>query len=529
VRAPLGQALGLTTDRGCRQTKSPIVPDLTPLASALSGAGRDQSIATKARLRGAGPTIYTWFHRASNTTGDGRTISRPRDSSPMAEPIISVSGLRGVIGESLSPELAARYACAFASLAPPGPLVIARDGRATGGMLAAALNAALNAVGRNTIDAGVASTPTAGVLVRALRAAGGVQISASHNPPQYNGLKLFSAEGRVLPANQGEQVIERYRKGAPAWVGHDQIGHTQPLADTCQRHLELVLATVDVERIRACRFRVLLDANHGSGSLLGARLLEALGCEVTLLGGSPDGRFAHPPEPTAANLASVLARVISSGAEVGFCQDPDADRLAIIDERGAYLGEEYTLALAVDHVLSLTPGPVVTNCSTSRMTEDLADKYGVAFARAKVGEANVVELMQSQGAVIGGEGNGGVIDPRVGYVRDSFAGMALVLDALAARGTTIGQWAATLPRYEIAKTSIGLAANKLAAGLAALERRFADARADKLDGVRWDWPGKWLLVRASNTEPIVRAIAEASTAAEANRLCEEARRVLEQV
>ncbi|MBI2824380.1 MAG: phosphoglucosamine mutase [Planctomycetia bacterium] len=444
----------------------------------------------------------------------------------MSEPIISVSGLRGIVGESLTPELAIRYACAFAQAQPAGPILITRDGRATGPMLALAVAAGLQAIGCDTIDAGVAATPTTGALVRALAAAGGIQISASHNPAEYNGLKLFSREGRVIPAAAGQRVLDEFRRGAIRWARHDQVGRPTACADSISRHCELVLATVDAERIQGRNYRVLLDSNHGAGSLVGRRLLEALGCRLTLLGSVADGAFEHTPEPTAENLASVFDRVRQSGADIGFCQDPDADRLAIIDETGRYLGEEYTLALCVDHLLSSRPGPVVTNCSTSRMTEDLASRHRVPFYRSAVGEANVVDCMLAHGAVLGGEGNGGVIDPRVVLVRDSFVGMALVLDAMAVRQVNVSQLADALPRYEIVKTKIALAPEKIAAGLAALARHFQDATADRLDGLRLDWPGKWLLVRASNTEPIVRAIAEAPTAAEAGRLCSEAARVL---
>jgi phosphomannomutase len=267
---------------------------------------------------------------------------------------------------------------------------------------------------------------------------------------------------------------------------------------------------------------------------LGKVLLEHLGCEVTVLGGRPDGRFEHPPEPTAENLAGVLDQVTQVDAHVGFCQDPDADRLAIVDENGRYLGEEYTLAICANHVLGQTPGPIVMNCSTSRMTEDVARKYGLPFYRTAVGEPNVVDTMLEVGAVLGGEGNGGVIDPRVGLVRDSFAGMALVLDAMASRGQQVSVLADELPRYAIRKTKLELDRAKIAPALNALEREFPSARADRLDGLRLDWgnpdgSGSWLLVRASNTEPIVRLVAEAPTADGAERLCSEAARVIRAV
>ncbi len=287
-----------------------------------------------------------------------------------------------------------------------------------------------------------------------------------------------------------------------------------------------MLATVDVKRIRQRRFRVLLDSNHGAGSLLGWRLLEDLGCQFTILGDSPDGQFEHLPEPTAENLDGVRSAVTQFGADVGFCQDPDADRLAVIDRSGRYLGEEYTTALCVDHVLRHARGPIVTNCSTSRMSQDLAERAGVPFFRSAVGEANVVDCMLAHGALFGGEGNGGPIDPRVGLVRDSFVGMARLLDMMAERERPIGELADALPRYEIVKTKVSLLPDRVPAGLDALGRHFADAAADRLDGLRLDWPGRWLLVRPSNTEPIVRIVAESATAAEAQRLCNKAAKVL---
>ena len=444
----------------------------------------------------------------------------------MSEPIISVSGLRGVIGESLTPDLAARYVAAFAATLPPGPVVVSRDGRTTGPMLAAAVHSALSASGKDVWDAGIAATPTLGVLVRHYNAVGGVQISASHNPLPYNGLKLFNHEGRVIPAAAGKFVLERYRAGNFAWVPHDQLGNIRPLPDSTGPHLKLLLEIVEAAAIRRRASKVLLDSNAGAGSLLGRTLLQQLGCQVTILGGDPTGRFLHPPEPTAENLKSVQQQVVDSGADIGFCQDPDADRLAVIDEQGRYIGEEYTVALCLDHVLRQKVGHVVTNCSTSRMAEDLAAKYHATFSRSAVGEANVVDEMKKCAAIFGGEGNGGPIDPRIGYVRDSFVGMALILAALAERKSKTSELVQELPRYEIHKKTTPLASERLPAALAALEKHFSDARADRLDGLRLDWPDRWLIVRGSNTEPIVRIIAEAPQASAAAQLCAQASAVL---
>lgn len=437
----------------------------------------------------------------------------------MSELIISVSGLRGIVGRGLTPEKALRYVNAFCRLLPAGAVVLGRDGRNSGPMLCRAVEAALLGAGRDVLAAGVVSTPTVGVLVRQLGAAGAVQVTASHNPPAYNGLKLFSAAGRVIPQQFGQQVLDEYRAGETQWAEYDHLGAARRCSDPLSAHLQAVLATVDQERIRSCAFRVLLDANHGAGGALGQRLLEELGCRVIALGATPDGQFDHPPEPLAENLGSVCETVQREHVQIGFCQDPDADRLAVIDEQGRYLGEEYTLALCVDHVLQQRKGPVVTNCSTSRMTEDLARRHGVPFYRSPVGEAHVVDAMLQHQAVFGGEGNGGPIDPRVGLVRDSFVGMALILDAMARSGQPVSQLAARLPRYAIFKSKVPLAPAAVAPGLQRLASRFAEAAADWLDGLRLDWPEKWLLVRPSNTEPIVRIVAEAAERKEAEALC----------
>ncbi len=343
----------------------------------------------------------------------------------------------------------------------------------------------------------------------ACRAAGGIQITASHNPHPYNGIKLFSANGRVIPAGLGKEVLDRYRAYRPDRTERGKSGAGSVCEDTTSEHLSAVMEIIDAEWIRRSGFRVVLDSNHGAGGPLGQRLLDELGCHATILGEEPTGEFAHTPEPIAENLAGVLKAVPEAGADIGFCQDPDADRLAVIDENGRYIGEEYTIALCADHILRHRKGPIVTNCSSSRMTQDLAEKYGVPFYRSAVGEANVVDAMLAHNAIFGGEGNGGPIDPRVVLVRDSFVGMALILDAMAEREMKVSQLAGELPHYEIVKTKIALPPEKIPAALDALERHFSDAKPDRLDGLRLDWPGRWLLVRGSNTEPIVRAIAEA--------------------
>jgi phosphomannomutase len=439
--------------------------------------------------------------------------------------IISVSGLRGVVGENLDEQVVARYVTAFAAGLPQGLVVVTRDGRPSGEAFARTIADVLTAAGFDVLDGAVAATPTTGVLVREHGAVAGIQISASHNPSQYNGLKLFDAEGKVLSARLGEAVLRRYQQGDASLLS-GRKGSRIVCNDTTGQHLKKILATIDVEAIRARRFNVLLDSNHGAGAALGRRLLEELGAEVHLRGETPDGRFEHPPEPLAENLDQVGEQVVAHGADVGFCQDPDADRLAVIDEQGRYIGEEYTLALCLDHVLRDTPGTVVTNCATSRMAEEIAARHGSKLLRTAVGEANVVEAMIANRAVFGGEGNGGPIDPRVGYVRDSFVGMAQILAAAAARKAPVSQLAEELPRFHMLKTKVELAPSRIDAALGALERHFSTGRPNRLDGLRVEWDDRWLLVRASNTEPIVRIIAEAPTQQEVQELCEQAGRVM---
>jgi len=463
------------------------------------------------------------------------TMTTTASASPPAEPlIVSVSGLRGVVGQSLSPGVAAAYALAFAETLPTGPIVLGRDGRASGPQLKAAIITALTAAGRDVLDCDVAATPTIGIVVAEQQAAGGIQISASHNPARYNGLKLFGGEGRVLPAAAGEAVKRRFealRRAAPAAVATGRAG-TARSVDGVAPHLARVLAIVDADAIRQVRPRVWLDAGHGAGSRLARPLLEALGCDYTLVGEPADGAFEHEPEPTAANLADWLPQIAAASADIGFFQDPDADRLAIATGAGRYLGEELTLGLAVDAVLAKTPGPVVTNCSTSGLTSRLAARHGVPCSFSAVGEANVVDEMLTRSAVLGGEGNGGVIDPRVGLVRDSFVAMALVLERMATGGrlTSLEDLVADFPPLTIVKSKVNLPAGwrQEDAGVAfdRVTAAFPGAAVSRLDGVRVDWPDGWLLVRASNTEPIVRIVAEAATTTDAEAAIARARTAL---
>jgi phosphomannomutase len=430
--------------------------------------------------------------------------------------IVSVSGLRGVVGTTLTADVAARYGAAFLETLPPGPVVIGRDGRQSGPMLAQALVERIVAAGRDAIDCGVAATPTVGIAVRECGAVGGIQISASHNPARYNGLKLFSNAGRVLTAAAGREVLARYEAG-PRAAASAAPGVVREF-DAGPVHVALVAGIVDVAAIRRLRPRVWIDCGHGAGSRVARPLLEHLGCESVIEGGTPDGLFDHEPEPTADNLAGLLPRIAASGADVGFFQDPDADRLAIATAAGRYIGEESTLALAVEAVLAKRRGPIVINCSTSGMAMALAARHGVPCHVSAVGEANVVDAMLAHDAILGGEGNGGVIDPRVVLVRDSFVALALVLERMCAGAAIepVESLTRSLPRLVMRKTKVDLAPGirgpALTAALDRVAAAFPGATAGRLDGLRLDWPDGWLLVRGSNTEPIVRIVAEAGAA-----------------
>jgi phosphomannomutase len=433
--------------------------------------------------------------------------------------IVSVSGIRGVVGGSLTPAAALAFASALGTHVQGGRVVVSRDGRPSGAMLRHAILAGLTAAGCEVHDLAVAPTPTVGLAVRTLQAAGGVQITASHNPAEWNGLKLFGPDGRVLSAAEGRKIQALFEAGAAASVPWDRLGGTQAYHKAEDIHRERVLQLVDVTAIRAARLRAFLDANGGAGGPLGRALLKSLQVETVCQGCDADGFFLHEPEPTEANLREIGPLVRQNGAHIGFALDPDSDRLALIDETGRYIGEELTLALAARFRLSRERGPVVVNMSTSRVVEDVAVRFACPFHRSAVGEANVADKMLEVGAVFGGEGNGGVIDPRVGLVRDPFIGMGLVLNLMAETGKALSELVAELPTYHIVKDKYTVDRERLPALFRTLETRWPEARADRADGLRLDWPDRWLHVRPSNTEPIVRVIAEAPEAQEATELC----------
>ena len=433
--------------------------------------------------------------------------------------IVSVSGIRGIIGQSLTPAAALAFASALGVHTGGGRIVLGRDGRPSGIMLRHAILAGLTAAGCEVQDVAVASTPTVGLAVRTLHAAGGIQITASHNPAEWNGLKLFGPDGRILSAAEGRKIQALFEHGEQRRVPWNALGHIHDYRTADNLHLDRVLALVDGKRIRAAKLKAFVDGNGGAGGPLSRSLLMALGVEVMCHACDGDGVFLHEPEPTATNLRDIGPLVAQNGADIGFALDPDSDRLAILDEQGRYIGEELTLALAARFRLSQERGPVVVNMSTSRVTEDVAARYGCRCERSAVGEANVADRMIEIGAVFGGEGNGGVIDPRVGYVRDPFIGMGLILNLMAETGKKLSNLVAELPVYHIVKDKYDVNRERLLTLFEALPRHWPEAKENRLDGLRLDWADRWVHVRPSNTEPIVRVIAEAPRADDAEELC----------
>jgi phosphomannomutase len=438
-----------------------------------------------------------------------------------SELIVSVSGVRGVVGGSLTPHVALAFASAFGKYLNGGRVIISRDGRPSGAMLRHAVLAGLTAAGCEVYDLVIAATPTVGFAVRTLQAAGGIQITASHNPAPWNGLKLFGSDGRVLSAAVGRDVAELFAQGAGRFVSWEQLRPVHDYRQADDEHCERILQLIDVERIRTAGLRAFVDGNGGAGGPLARKLLKALQVSAYCHACDADGVFLHEPEPTEMNLRDVGKLVAQQHADIGFALDPDSDRLALLDETGRYIGEELTLALAVWFRLSRDRGPVVVNMSTSRVTADVAAKFGCTCHRSAVGEANVADRMLELGAVIGGEGNGGVMDPRVGLVRDPFIGMGLILNLMAETGRKLSELVAELPVYYIVKDKYTVTRDRLPDLFAALTAKWPEAAADRVDGLRLDWAERWVHVRPSNTEPIVRVIAEAPQREDAEGLCRE--------
>jgi len=435
---------------------------------------------------------------------------------------ISISGVRGVIGQSLTPKLLTRFAQAFGTHTGSGTIVIGRDPRTSGEMVKHAVVAGLLSTGSRVVDIGVCPVPTVQLQVRHRRAQGGIAITASHNPAEWNALKFISSTGLFLDAGQARELLDIYHQGEYTRVGGAELRTVEEVQGATDLHIKSILDALGPLPPAQQKLRVVLDSCNGAGSLVGPKLIEALGAEVIPLNVTPDGSFPRPAEPIAENLGELCRLVKEHKADVGFAQDMDADRLAIVSNEGEPIGEDNTLVLAILYVLGRERGPVVANLSTTSAVSDVAKKFDCPVFLTKIGEVNVTDGMTQHRAVIGGEGNGGVIYPRINFARDSLVGMALVLHLLAASGKSVTELLADIPRYTIVKEKIECASDRIPGVLRAMRQRFAQYQLDTRDGVKVITPDGWLLVRGSNTEPIIRVVAESKTEDRARKLVNDA-------
>ena len=454
--------------------------------------------------------------------------------------IKSISGIRGTIGgntgDTLNPLDIVKFTSAYATfIAENGGkrrIVVGRDARISGEMVRSVVCGTLLGMGFDVIDLGLATTPTTELAVRHHNADGGIIITASHNPTQWNALKLLNAQGEFLTAADGARVLEIAESEAFVYADVEHLGTYATGPDFDSRHIADVLALnlVNVEAVKARRFRVCVDAINSVGGIILPRLLDALGVEYTVLNAEPTGRFAHNPEPLERNLQGIMDEIRKGGYDLGIVVDPDVDRLAFISEDGTMFGEEYTLVSVADYILSHTPGNTVSNLSSTRALRDVTLRHGGKYFASAVGEVNVTTKMKEAGAVIGGEGNGGVIYPESHYGRDALVGIALFLSLLAERGLTLTQLRATLPTYFIAKNRIDLTpSTDIDSILARVKEMYADEQVTDIDGVKIDFADKWVHLRKSNTEPIIRVYSEASSMEEADALGKKLMRVVEEM
>ncbi|UCD37276.1 MAG: phosphoglucosamine mutase [Fidelibacterota bacterium] len=447
--------------------------------------------------------------------------------------IRSVSGVRGVVGEGFDPQVVFRYAQAFAGLLPPGPVLLARDSRPHGRQLVSAAAQALHQAERQVIFADLAPTPTAQWITPRKHLAGAMVLTASHNPIEYNGLKFIGSDGCYLDGDQCDRLFELVDKTEiPREIPSGRI-RSRLLFDAVGLHIldTINLSCIDTVAILRKRFKVVVDTVNGAASFALPTLLEALGCEVIRLHTTPDGTFPRGTEPLPGNLTDLCNAVTEHGADLGMATDPDADRLAVVDETGSAPGEELTQVLAVDGFLRRTGSrqPVTTNLSSSMLLDHVARRYGIGIHRSAVGEINVVELMRSVGGEIGGEGNGGVILAESHLGRDSLVGAALILDRLIQENLHLSTVLEELPQLHFVKDKVSADSTNADKVAHQITEHFHEAEAITLDGLKLQWPDRWIHIRQSNTEPVIRIYAEAPTENEAHGLVQDVRDVIKTV
>lgn len=434
---------------------------------------------------------------------------------------ISISGVRGIVGESLTPILISNFAQSFGTYLNSGLIVVGRDTRPSGGMVKKAVLSGLLSSGCWVVDIDIAPVPTIQLMVEELKADGGIAITASHNPVEWNALKFIRSDGIFLNSYQAEELLDIYHQGDFKKVENYKIRDVKKEDKAIENHIKKILKFVDVDLIRKRKFKVAIDTCNGAGSLATPLLLKELGCKMAGINLEPTGIFQHPPEPLPENLKSLSKFVKEKDADIGFAQDADADRLAIVNEKGVPVGEEYTLVLVVDFILSQKRGTVVTNLSTTAAIDDVANKYNCKVIRTRVGEVNIAEKMKKEKAVIGGEGTGGIIFPEVHFGRDSLVGIALVLWSLASKKTKISHLIESFPQYRIVKRKIAADSTKIPTIIKNLKEEYRDEKLDLTEGIKIIRDNLWIHIRPSNTEPVIRIISEGKTEKKAEEATEE--------
>jgi len=431
--------------------------------------------------------------------------------------VISPSGIRGVVGKGLTPEVVTGLVCAFGKMRE-GKILVGYDTRTSNHMFKYATFSALLSVGCQVVDMGICPTPSLQLMVKETGAQGGIVITGSHNPVEWNALKFVRNDGLFLFPEEGEKLLELYKKGDIPRVSWDSIGRVSCDNSAVEHHIKRIMEVVDVEKIRSRKFKVVIDACNGAGSVISPLLLEELGCKVTRLNCGINGIFPHPPEPIPANLQDLCEVVKKSRADIGFAHDADADRLALVSEKGEAISEEYTLIIATRFILERSRGPVVTNICTSQAVDDVARQFNCLVKRTKVGDVYVSRCMRECKAVIGGEGNGGIIFPSLNYARDGIVALALILNYLAIRDDFISSVIDELPHYHMLKRKISSYGVNLELIKEELSKRFNSDRLDFLDGIKIWLEEGWVHMRLSGTEPILRIISEAKTPEAAKKI-----------
>ena len=434
--------------------------------------------------------------------------------------IISLSGVRGIIGKSLTPEILSKLAGAFGTILHGGKVVVAADSRISRRMCLDAVISGLISTGCEAVNLGICPVPSLQIMIPRLKACGGICITASHNPPEWNGLKFYAGEGILLGPSRMRKLLSIFRQSKINYVPSEKLGTCKNNDSAPLIYKLAVLKILNTELIKKKKFKIAIDCGNGAGSIIAPAFLKELGCRVIKLNCGTSGIFNRSPEPIPQNLKELCSLVRDKKADAGFAQDADADRLAVVSDNGKCLGEDYSLTLATQFFLSHFPGPVVTNLSTTQAMDNVAEKFGCLLSRSKVGERNVIDMMKKKKAVIGGEGNGGIILPRVHYGRDSLVGMGLLLQYMAESGLSISQLAASIPKYYIIKRKVPLKNANVSRTLRKIRSSLKNSKFDLKDGVKAIWQDSWVHARPSGTEPVLRIVAEAKTKSEAIRICE---------